>query len=246
MTKTKEDIVDVVKKTFSEVPVAPMTDLAKQAFGDAVVTMDTVQLPRLLVINPTSKVKKQNKSFQDGDIVDSTNLDVIAENGKEVNVIPFALKFSIFRYIVENGEKEMLDVIPYTGPVPYETVIDGKNVQQVPAMTAYFLLTSDIEKGDALPYVYTFKGSSYQAGKKLNTIMFVKNKMAGRAPWASVISLFSIEKKNDKNEWSAMEVSQVKDRGANEKELAMAEFWYGEFTKGKVKVSEDDEEKVPF
>ena len=235
---SKKVTEELVKQTFSSTP-AVLTPLAQQAFGDAVVTMDTVQLPRLLVINPTSKVKKQNKSFQDGDIVDSTNLDVVAESGNSVNAIPFALRFSVFRYVVVDGQKEMLDVIPYTGAVPYETVIDGKNVVQSPAMTAYFLLSSDVEKGEALPYVYTFKGSSYQAGKKLNTIMYVKNKMAGRAPWASVVSLNSIEKKNDKNEWFAMDCTQVKDRAANAQELAAAEFWYGEFSKGNVKVAEE-------
>lgn len=241
MSKTKQEIEKVFKNE-----VAPLSSLATQAYQNAVVTMDTVELSRLLVINPTSKIKKINKSFVDGDIVDATNTETLSAQGEKLNVIPFALKFSVYVYSVENDRKELIAVHPYTGKVPYESEIDGKPVIQVPAITAFMLMTKDIESGVSLPCVFTFKGSSYQAGKKLNTIMNVKNKMAGRAPWASVVSLFSVEKKNEKNEWFAMDVSQVKDRGSSDKELAAAEFWYSQFAGGKVVEEELSDEDATF
>ena len=105
-----------------------------------------------------------------------------------------------------------------------------------------FLIQSDIEKGNAVPYSFTFKNSSSGAGKKLNTIMYVRNKLAGRAPWAALVDLFSVIKTKEGNTFATMDLKQVSERAANEKEIQAAEFWYSKFVAGAVTTSEGHDE----
>lgn len=202
-----------------------------------------LELPRLLVINSNIQDEAIRSAKLDvGTIIDTATLEPLAKMGEPLRILPLATSSSWLVYEVRNGKKEFKGVEPFTGEkLEYETPIDKNTVlRRVLGIRLLFLIQSEIEAGNAIPYSFTFKNSSSGAGKKLNTIMYVRNKLANRAPWAALVDLFSVIKTKEGNTFATMDLKQVSERGANDAEIQAAEFWYSKFVAGAVTVTEDE------
>lgn len=204
-----------------------------------------LELPRFLVINSNIQDEAiRDAKFDVGTIIDTATLEPLATLGEPIRIVPLATSSSWLIYEVRGSKKEFKGVEPFTGEkLEYETPIDKNTVlRRVLGIRLLFLIQSEIEKGNAVPYSFTFKNSSSGAGKKLNTIMYVRNKLAGRAPWAALVDLFSVIKTKEGNTFATMDLKQVSERAANEKEIQAAEFWYSKFVAGAVTTSEGHDE----
>jgi hypothetical protein len=106
------------------------------------------------------------------------------------------------------------------------------------------LIPSEIEKGEYLPYVLSFRNTSYSAGKKLMTL-FKKLEAFKKPPASRVFSLSTFMKENDKGIFYVLDVAQ-KDGETPAHMMKAAYDWYKTVSAGAVKIDEDkDDESAP-
>lgn len=110
-------------------------------------------------------------------------------------------------------------------------------------MDFFCLLPSEIEKGDALPYVLSFRRTSLRAGKKLATQMYVRNSASNKIPAAVVCTLSGATKENDMGEFVVMDVNPKRE--STEKEMGEAFKWLKVINQGAVKVDESEFKQEP-
>lgn len=247
LTKRKENNMNkekaVEKKQDTQVAAQGNKALALHAQSEFKGSSANLDLPRILVVNSNTQEESIKALKLDaGTIIDTATLETLAKPGEPIRIVPLATTSSWLIYEVRGGKKEFKGVEEFTGEkLEYETPIDkNTSLRRVLGIRLLFLIQKEIEAGNAIPYSFTFKNSSATAGKKLNTIMYVRNKLAGRAPWAAMVDLFSVEKTREGNTFSTMDLKQVAERGTNEVEMQAAEFWYSKFVAGSVTVSEDE------
>lgn len=211
--------------------------LAMVAQSEFVGGMDNLELPRLLVVNNNNQSEEiQGLKLDAGSVIDTSTMEVVAKPGQPIAIIPLVTAASWLIYDVTSaGAGEFKGVEPYTGvKLAYEDEVDGVKIRRVLGTRLLFLLANDKE---GIPYSFTFKKSSAQGGRKLNTIMYVRNKIAGRAPWACSVDLFSVKRTVDKNTFWTLDVKQ--GQACTEEQLVRAEKWYQQISGASVTVSED-------
>lgn len=207
------------------------------------VSREDLQIPTLSLIQKMSKLVDEGKA-KAGDIFDSMEDKVVtSEGGKPLEFIPlFASKsWQEFRVLAGN-KKEYIRTVSY-GPDNadwrYEaTGEDGLPIQRKIVMTYNLILADQITGGEAMPYRISFKGKSFQTGKKLATLIakgaFLKLPIYGKTYFLST--------DKETNEHGTYNVFVVKPgRVTTPDELAVCEQWAPMFAPGsQVKVVEDD------
>ncbi len=240
MAKTQKEVEKITKQ--QAVVKHEVSPLAMAAQSEFVGGMDNLELPRLLVINNNNQSEEiQALKLDAGSIIDTGTMEVVAKPGQVVTIIPLATAASWLVYdITSAGAGEFKGVEPYTGvKLAYEEEVDGVKIRRVLG-TRLLFLRSDEKEG--IPYSFTFKKSSAKGGRKLNTIMYVRNKIAGRAPWACSVDLFSVKRTVDKNTFWTMDVKQR--QACTEEQLQLAQKWYQQISGASVTIVED--ETIPF
>jgi hypothetical protein len=121
-----------------------------------------------------------------------------------------------------------------------ETREDGKVVQvkRVRRMNFYVLIAKHIEEGSAIPYVLSFKSTSYKEGKKLLNQMYLRNRKINLPPPGFNIILGGRKDKNEDGTWIVPEY-ELGPKSTPE-QLNEALYWFKLIKKGGVKVDESD------
>ena len=232
--KKETAIVEAQNTAVVKQQPSPLVMLAQSEFVGG---MDNLELPRLLVLNNNNQNEEiQALKLDAGTILDTGSMEALAKPGEKVAIIPIATSASWLIYELDGGGNvgEFKGVEPYTGTkLEYESEVNGVTIRRVLGTRLLFLLAS--EKA-GIPYSFTFKKSSAQAGRKLNTIMYVRNKIAGRAPWAAQVELFSVKRSVDKNTFWTMDVKQ--GSACTPEQIALAEKWYQQIAS--IKITDDD------
>lgn len=234
MSRKQQDI-----KATTAIVKQESSPLAIVAQSEFVGGMDNLELPRLLVVNNNNQSGEiQSLKLDAGSVIDTGTMELIAKPSAPINIIPLATSASWLIYEISGANVgEFKGVEPYTGvKLAYEDEVDGVTIRRVLG-TRLLFLRSDEDSG--IPYSFTFKKSSAQAGRKLNTIMYVRNKIAGRAPWACTVDLFSVKRTVDKNTFWTMDVKQSK--ACTEDQLKLAEKWYQQISGVAVTITEDSD-----
>lgn len=236
---TKQQKQEVTIKPKAEVVVASMSSVAENAHKAFEGSAVNLIIPRLMVKNEGS-THLAPYNLDDGDIVDTLNYQTLAKLGDKISMVPFHSRSIWIVSEVDKKGEEFVGYEDFTGErLPYEEDAgNGVTTKRSLGIQVFMLICSEIAEGVAMPYAFTFKKSSATAGKKLNTIMYMKNKMAKRAPWASVIDFFSIERSHAKGEYCTVDIQQNNERGANQAELDAAEFWYNKMVSNEITVDE--------
>ena len=126
--------------------------------------------------------------------------------------------------IMEDGDYvQTVPVTPKNEAWQFEEVVAGKLVKRMKGINYYVLLVSDIEAGEAFPYILTFRSTSFNAGKKLATHL-AKLRMFKQPSAAQVFALSATREKNDKGTFMVLNVAP--SRKATEVEKAAAYQWY--------------------
>ena len=245
-TKKKETkkMNEITKTKKNE--VANLSPLAMDAYTRFKGSTLNLVIPKILVKNDKSPHLDQYEHLESGDIVETLNYEVLGKLGERVKIVPFSSKSVwILTEVTKHGE-EFAGFEDFTGEqLAYEEQVDSATLlKRTLGIQVLFLKCDDIANDMAMPYAFTFKKSSANAGKKLNTIMYVKNNMAGRAPWSSVIDFFSVERTHTKGTFFTVDIAQHMERSANEKEEKCAEYWYGKMVAGSITIDESTGEVV--
>lgn len=213
--------------------------IALVAQSEFVGGMANLELPRLLVFNNNNRSEEiQALKLDAGTIIDTSSMEELAKPGKPISIIPLATSTSWLIYEIDGANAgEFKGVEPFTGEkLPYEEQVNGVTIRRVLGTRLLFLLANEPE---GIPYSFTFKKSSAQAGRKLNTIMYVRNKIANKAPWACTVDLFSTKRSVDKNTFWTIDLKQ--GAACSPEQLALAEKWYQQVSSVKVEEFHDGE-----
>jgi hypothetical protein len=105
-------------------------------------------------------------------------------------------------------------------------------------MNFFCLRPAEVENGSSIPYLLSFKSTSYKEGKKLLTQMYLRNRRVGLPPPGYTIQLAGIKDKNEDGTWVIPQYTL--DRKASAAEMSEALNWYKLINKGGVKVDDSD------
>jgi len=214
---------EIQKKEKNEVALTGNNVLAMQAQSEMVINKDTIQLPRLILVNPLSSFKKEHEELKDGQIVSSDDFSVIVDKKQQKKFIPLLIKQFFDTYEVTSGGKNLVSRERYTGQA---SNYDDPKIIQTVVFETYLL---DRDSTQSLPFVATFRHGSNATGKKLMTMMYVTNKQFGKSPWAAGISVFSSTRKSkDGKEFEIIDYATDKTP-LTESELLDAEKWVASF-----------------
>lgn len=210
--------------------------LAMQAQSEVVLNKDTLELSRLVLVNPMSSFKKEHEELKDGEVVRSDDFSVVIGKKQKKSFIPLGIKQFFDTYEVTSAGKNLISREKYTGqPKDYE---DPKVIKTV-VFETYFL---DRENPMSLPLVFTFRHGSNSTGKKLLTLMYTTNKLFNKAPWACAVNLFSSTRKNkDGKEFEIIDFA-VDQSPLSKEEIENCEKWVSGLLNAEVQVSEDSVE----
>lgn len=239
-TKKKENKMQEITKTEKN-EIVKLSPLAMEAYSNFKGSSLNMVIPKILVKNDKSPHLDQYEHLESGDIVETLNYSVLAKLGEKIQVIPFSSKTVwIVTNVTKHGE-EFVGFEEFTGQrLAYEEQVDSATIlKRTLGVQVLFLKVDEIADGVELPYSFTFKKSSANAGKKLNMIMYGKNFRANRAPWSSIIDFFSVEKTHTKGTFFTVDIAQHMERGATADEEKCAEYWYGKMVAGAITVDTD-------
>ena len=126
----------------------------------------------------------------------------------------------------------------YNDNLPWLDKVDGVETKRVRRMNFYMIDPNQVVDGSAMPYILSFKSTSYKEGKKLYTQMYMRNRKVGLPPPGYTIVLGLDKQSNDDGKWVVP--TYELGRKANQAEITECLNWYKLITKGGVKVDESD------
>lgn len=205
-------------------------------------------LPKVLLMQGLSGAVTDSKAAM-GEIRDSLENKLLAEPTKPLEFVPFYFNktWVIFEKIATKGG----DKLEYVKQIPWspendnwewdtvEKGDDGKEhrYRRDQSINVYCLLASEIKEGIFMPYVISFRRTSYVTGKALLTTK-EKLKLSRRA-WASkVFALSSVKTENELGTFYKLEVATARD--STPEELEAVAPWFDMIKTQGVKVDESD------
>lgn len=234
MAKTK-----AVAKKEAPGALANLSEAGKKAVAAHKITTDNIIIPRILLMQAMSdKVTKGEAKF--GELRDTLENKLHGGFDKPLEIIPIHSFETYTQSEKLPSGNRFLGVIPAEGNEgkPYEETVDGKTLINMYTINTYVLLPNEIAEGMDLPYLLTFRSTSVRCGKKINTIMYMRNLAAGRDPWAAAITVSTTKTQNDQGTFGVFDVAG--QRAATPEEMARAAHWFGVIDAGKTEIAEEE------
>lgn len=191
-------------------------------------------IPKLLIMQSPSKLVQQEKA-QFGDLVNSVTGEILGtarEKGtKPVKFIPIKEEKTWTVFELSGTKPEFRGSEPRTpvnDDLPREFTKDGKNFRRYRTLNYFVLLIDELEKTDMpLPYVLSFRSTSYKSGRVLSThfLMCKAALQKGNVtpPPATTFELSGEKASNDKGTFYIL---QAKAAGETKPEhVAIAAQW---------------------
>lgn len=226
---------------------APLTTQQMDEWGAPVVSQQDVVVPKILLMQGLSVAVSEDKAKM-GEFRDSLSNVLMAGIAEEFECIPFYLEKAWDIMLEdEEGDYKWDRTIPvvenpaspdYNDNWKYESEVGGIKQKNVRRFNFYVLLPSEVAKGDAIPYVISFKSKGFKEGKKLFTQMYLRNVRSGMPPAAFHIKMRSSKEKNEKGIFYVPQFT-LADKTTDE-ELSECLNWIKLIRKGSVKVDESD------
>lgn len=224
----------------------PATDLVSEWGGDVHLGQDIV-LAKILPMQPVSELVADGKATM-GEFRDSLSGAKLGSIAEPIEVIPFHVeKFWDVMEEDDDGNFKWARSEPlienpaapgYNDNLPWADKVNGVDIKRVRRMNFYVMLPSEVAAGTSVPYIFSFKSTSYREGKKLFTQMYLRNKRANLPPPGFLFKIGGVKQKNDKGTWiiPTIELS----RQATPAEISECLNWYKLIKKGAVKVDDSD------
>ena len=228
---------EVTVKEEQAITLAP--ELMGSWDNEAVEAKD-IRIPRGLMMQAMSDLVGERKAVA-GQVINSITHEVLGTEEKPVDIIPiYTFKTWTIQHKV-NGKFEYLKAEPYTAANstrPREEKILDVDYQNVETINLLGMLEADLAKADALPYLFTFRMTSYACGKDILTLK--ENCRRTNRPMAAyVIKLVPTYTKNDKGQFYVMKYGVPKANASFEKHALTLKTWHQTFAAGSVKVDEE-------
>lgn len=198
------------------------------------------QMSKILPMQGLSdKVMDRKAAF--GELRDSVTNECYGGIGTPMEFIPFHMQKVWIEEDFDPSTKKYkyartVPITPNIDNLPYES--DG--IRRTRQYNFFVLLPSEIKGGNALPKLLSFKSTSIQAGKILNTQMYRLNPAAKLSQFAFTMNLSVKSEKNDKGTYAVLSVEKLRRTGTEEEHLAR--YWHDILLAGNVKVDETSAE----
>lgn len=220
-------------------------------WGDAPVFGQDIVLSKILPMQGMSKLVMDGKAVF-GEYRDSVTGEKMGSIAEPIPLIPFHVeKFWDVQEPNESGQFKWVRTEPlienpadkgYNDNLPWMDKIDGKEVKRIRRMNFYCLRPSEIDKGQEVPYILSFKSTSYKEGKKLFSQMYLRNRRANLPPPGFVIILSGFRDKNEDGAW-VVPTYELGPKSTPE-QIQAALNWFKLIKKGGVKVDDSDLQDV--
>lgn len=236
MTAKKETKEVATKNESTDVATIP-----SGSWGSENAKATDMIVPRIQLLQKTSKmVEKEALNAKAGQFRDSLNERLLGDKTKPLKIIPIFMTNS-WVVLDAKGNKFIKTMVrdATNEDMPFEATVDGKIVRNIKSLNVFCLLPEDIEKKEAFPFVLSFQATSFQAGRKLVTLV-KKLEMMGKPLASKNFIVGCEEKENDKGKWHVMTIEQAED--TKPEHMPTAYQWYLTVSKGNVKVHEGAED----
>lgn len=198
-------------------------------------------IPKLLLMQSTSTMVKEEKA-RAGEIRGSIDWNKVTEKEGSVEIIPFAV-YKTWVTVKKKGN-EYIGQVPMTlanASKPREEIVDGEEVVNYETLNYYCLLPHEIATGVFLPYVVSFRSTSYLAGKTLETHR-ARLKEFGKPLCFKTFTLGCKQRENEHGKFYIYTIAEARD--TLDAELSAVKHWNGVVKSGQARVDESAESKV--
>lgn len=229
---------------------AVSTNVVSEWGDDVFVGASDIIIPKILPMQGLSQLVADGKAMM-GEFRDSLSGEKLGSIAEPIPVIPFHVE-KVWDILEEDGDQfkwvrsEPLIEDPtkqgYNDNLPWTDKEDGIEIKRVRRMNFYVMLPSQIDAGTAVPYVLSFKSTSYREGKKLFTQMYMRNRKANLPPPGYTFILSGLKQKNDKGTFIVPTLELGPLTPAHQ--VSECLFWYKLIKKGGVKVDESEEQTI--
>lgn len=237
-----------VKKTKTNLPATP--DGFTAAWGTENIDASQLTIPKILTMQGLSQMVADGDA-QMGDIVDSlTGERLGCGREKDFQAINFVPLYSFQEWIVyekvSNGDLQFTEKVPF-GPDNANWKWDTDTHKRVLVMNFYVILEKDLADEGALPYLLSFRSTSYKAGKKLATLC-KKGALANRPAPAYTYELSAHKESNDKGTFYVLDVKKAGETDTKYYDPGkdgVCFRWFKELKSGTHKVDDSDLNVTP-
>lgn len=215
--------------------------------NDVYLGANDIIIPKILPMQGLSVMVADGKAMM-GEFRDSLSGEKLGSIAEPIPFIPFHVE-KVWDILEEDGDQykwvrsEPLIEDPtkagYNDNLPWTDKVDGIEVKRVRRMNFYVMLPSQIDAGIAVPYVLSFKSTSYREGKKLFTQMYMRNRKANLPPPGYTFILSGVKQKNDKGTFIVPTIELGPLTPASQ--ISECLSWYKLIKKGAVKVDDTEE-----
>jgi hypothetical protein len=196
-------------------------------------------LPKILVMQGLSDLVADGKAMM-GELRESLDGRLLAAKEGKLEVIPFHSTKTWAIFEESKGKLEYKETVPW-GPEncnwEWTANVNGVNVRRDQCLNFYVLVASEIKEGSFMPYMLSFRRTSYKAGKKLVTAK-EKLKMFKRPLASKCFELSAMKTENDLGTFYVFDVVQGRD--TTPEELEAVKGWFDMIQTASVKVDDSD------
>lgn len=205
-----------------DMPLAEFQELAEEFKIDK----SDILIPKILLMQPSSELVADGKATI-GDFRNSVS-------GAKVGTILEPFLFIPFHYnkiwdIVDADEgNKWLRSEPFKSgadeELPWEFEEAGKKFKRIKRVNLFGLMPKEVEQGNTLPLVLSFKSTGYREGTKILTQMQL-NLSHKKLPWNTVYAISGEKRKNEDNQTYCVPKVEVAGE-AHEDHLRLCMEWY--------------------
>ena len=235
---------EVQVKATNQVVTAVTSDLTD--WGQAPAMGQDIIIPKILPMQPTSDLVADGKAVM-GEFRDSLSGSKLGSIVEPIEILPFHVEKFWDIYHEEGDQFEWKGSEPlvenpadknYNDNLPWADKINGVSVKRIRRMNFFVMLPSEMAKGGTVPYILSFKSTSFREGKKMFTQMFFRNRAANLPPPAYTFKLSGVKQKNDKGTFIVPTIEL--SRASSQAEIDKCLVWFKIIKKGEVKVDDSD------
>ena len=226
----------VAKKQTTDVVVGDSLD----GWGNVQdIDQSNVIIPKILPMQSTSMLVVEGHAKM-GEFRDSLSGKLLGSIDKEVEFIPISTEAKWIIFHDGKYHKEIAQT-NYNKNWPIEDHIDGVHIKRVRCINVFAVLAEDIKTGMAMPYVISFRSTSYEGGKQVVTRIFQNVNLMKKNPSIYSMKLRAKRMSNDKGNWIVM--TTAVGRRSTPEELDVCKNFHVMMQDQKVKVDESEFKK---
>lgn len=202
----------------------PQGLVAYGPIDDTPVDMSDLLIPKILLMQGMSKLVGAEKALS-GDMIDSISNAKLGNKESSIEVIPFHVTKTWVIFEEINGKLEYKEIVPFNetnATWKWDDVDQGVKIRRDKSINYYVLLPSEINAGMYMPYVVSFRRTSYQGGQKLETAR-AKFQLFKKPIFAKTFKLLAIKESNDKGTFNRFDVETCRD--TTPEEIAAVNKW---------------------